>query len=111
LPARFRFDLSNTIAASSRRAASSPITAGNFSGVNLIAAIAARAVARSLAATAAIGAPTKRTIASSASSEMTAPTPAMARAGPRSSPMIFACATGERKIVPSSWPSWWMSTV
>src|SRR5882757_7310377 len=58
LPAFLRLAFSNTIGASFLRAASSPITDGRRSLENVIAAIAASAVLRSQAATAAIGWPT-----------------------------------------------------
>src|SRR6185312_12078580 len=55
LPAYFRSALAKTTGASARRAASRPIAAGRVSLENFIAAIAASAVRRSFAATAAIG--------------------------------------------------------
>src|SRR5205807_1626508 len=58
LPALLRFDLSNTTGASSLRAAPGPTADGRGSLVTLRAAIAAIAVLRSLAATAAMGSPT-----------------------------------------------------
>jgi hypothetical protein len=58
LPAFFRADFSNTTGASALRASSSPIADGRGSLPSLIAAMAASAVLRSLAAMAAMGSPT-----------------------------------------------------
>jgi hypothetical protein len=70
-----------------------------------IADIAANAVLRSFAATAAMGSPTNRTMPSSPSSETAALTPAIARAGARSRSPMRPCAIGERRMMPSSCPS------
>src|SRR5205807_8105090 len=58
LPAFLRLALSNTMGASGLRASSIPIADGSRSLLTLMADIAASAVLRSFAATAAIGAPT-----------------------------------------------------